>query len=152
MARIFNTVFLPGGIGEELDDFTVIALFYEFKETGSADKMGYQSPSDLRRGYPSFFLNFVRPHIGSALKYWQVTDEGKDWVSSLNYHVFSQSHKAELEKSGIELLSEITKIQAKKYKVEDLIRLIMEKICIYNLYKNYYKIKANKQYTLTKTK
>jgi hypothetical protein len=60
-----------------------------------------------------------------------VTDEGKDWVSSLNYHVFSQSHKAELEKSGIELLSEITKIQAKKYKVEDLIRLIMEKICIY---------------------
>jgi hypothetical protein len=32
MAGIFNDVFLPGGIGEEMDDFTIVALFYEFKE------------------------------------------------------------------------------------------------------------------------
>ena len=131
LASLVGSADLIGQLADPMYDIKIPRLFYEFKETGSADKMGYQSPSDLRRGYPSFFLNFVRPHIGSALKYLQVTDEGKDWVSSLNYHVFSQSHKAELEKSGIELLSEITKIQAKKYKVEDLIRLIMENICIY---------------------
>ena len=61
----------------------------------------------------------------------QVTDEGKSWVASLNYHVFSQSHKAELAKSGIELLNEITKINPKDYPTEDFILLILEKICSY---------------------
>lgn len=73
----------------------------------------------------------MKPHIGDALKYLQVSNEGKNWISSLNYHVFSQSHKAKLEKSGIELLSEITKIKARKYKIEELIVLILEKICKY---------------------
>lgn len=32
MAKIFNDVFLPGGIRDQMDDFTLVALFYEFKE------------------------------------------------------------------------------------------------------------------------
>ena len=66
-----------------------------------------------------------------TLKYLQVTDEGKSWVASLNYHVFSQSHKAELEKSGIELMAEIKKINPKDFSVGDFISLILGKICDY---------------------
>ena len=131
LASLVGSADLIGQLADPMYDVKIPRLFYEFNETGSATKMGYNTPADLRAGYPSFFINFVRPNIGSALKYLQVTDEGKSWVSSLNYHVFSQSHKAELEKSGIELLSEITKITARNYKVEDLIRLILEKVCNY---------------------
>jgi hypothetical protein len=40
MAKIFNDVFLPGGLGEEMDDFTVVALFYEFKELNPIGELG----------------------------------------------------------------------------------------------------------------
>jgi hypothetical protein len=40
MARIFNDVFLPGGLGEGMDDFTVVALFYEFKELNPIGELG----------------------------------------------------------------------------------------------------------------
>ncbi|MEA0970627.1 hypothetical protein Megvenef_00594 [Candidatus Megaera venefica] len=40
MARIFNEVFLPGGLGEEMDDFTIVALFYEFKELNPIGEQG----------------------------------------------------------------------------------------------------------------
>ncbi|GAB4167660.1 MAG: hypothetical protein Tsb006_6630 [Rickettsiaceae bacterium] len=40
MAKIFNDVFLPGGLGEEMDDFTVVALFYEFKELNPIGDQG----------------------------------------------------------------------------------------------------------------
>ncbi|MDC1312240.1 GAF domain-containing protein [Burkholderiales bacterium] len=131
LASLVGSADLIGQLADPMYDVKIPRLFYEFSETGSADKMGYKTPDDLRAGYPGFFLNFVKPHIGNAVKYLQVSDEGKTWVSSLNYHVFSQSHKAELEKSGIDLLSEITKIKARKYKIEELIILILEKICKY---------------------
>ncbi|PCJ27576.1 MAG: hypothetical protein COA94_03790 [Rickettsiales bacterium] len=40
MARIFNEVFLPGGLSKEMDDFTVVALFYEFKELNPIGEQG----------------------------------------------------------------------------------------------------------------
>ena len=40
MARIFNDVFLDGGLGEKMDDFTVVALFYEFKELNPIGEQG----------------------------------------------------------------------------------------------------------------
>ncbi|MBL6878360.1 MAG: GAF domain-containing protein [Burkholderiales bacterium] len=131
LAGLVGSADLIGQLADPMYDIKIPRLFYEFSETGSANKMGYQTPDDLRASYPAFFLNFVKPHIGDALKYLHVSDEGKNWISSLNYHVFSQSHKAELEKSGIELLSEITKIKARKYRTEELIVLILEKICKY---------------------
>ena len=97
LASLVGSADLIGQLADPMYDIKIPRLFYEFSETGSASKMGYETPADLRAGYPSFYLNFVKPHIGNALKYLQVTDEGKSWVSSLNYHVFSQSHKAELE-------------------------------------------------------
>lgn len=40
MARIFNDVFLPGGLGKDMDDFTIVALFYEFKELNPIGEQG----------------------------------------------------------------------------------------------------------------
>ena len=40
MAQIFNDVFLEGGLGEKMDDFTVVALFYEFKELNPIGEKG----------------------------------------------------------------------------------------------------------------
>ena len=69
------------------------ALFAEFQETGASEKLGYQTPDDLRAGYPAFFWQAVRPYIGDALRYLQVTQEGKQWIANLYAHVFSEEHR-----------------------------------------------------------
>ena len=45
------------------------ALFYEFRETGMSDKLGYKTVADLRDNYPDFFCQKVQPYIGNALRY-----------------------------------------------------------------------------------
>lgn len=70
----------------------VPALFREFQETGTAEKLGYQTADDLRNAYPTFFWKVVRPFIGDALKYLRVTQDGKQWIANLYAHVFSVEH------------------------------------------------------------
>lgn len=72
------------------------ALFAEFRETGAIEKLGYQSPDDLRAAYPAFFWNAVRPYLGDALRYLRVTQEGKQWIANLYAHVFSAEHRGAL--------------------------------------------------------
>jgi hypothetical protein len=74
----------------------VPALFAEFQETGTAERLGYKSPADLRAAYPGFFWNCVRPFIGDALRYLAMTQDGKQWVANLYAHVFSEEHKGSL--------------------------------------------------------
>src|SRR6202158_5359224 len=69
------------------------ALFAEFRETGASEKLGYRTPDDLRAAYPAFFWQAVRPYIGDALRYLQVTQEGKQWIANLYAHVFSEEHR-----------------------------------------------------------
>ena len=71
------------------------ALFAEFQETGAIEKLGYQTSDDLRAAYPAFFWQAVRPYIGDALRYLRVTQEGKQWISNLYAHVFSEEHRGE---------------------------------------------------------
>lgn len=71
------------------------ALFAEFRETGAIEKLGYQNSDDLRAAYPTFFWQAVRPYIGDALRYLRVTQEGKQWISNLYAHVFSEEHRGE---------------------------------------------------------
>ncbi len=68
------------------------ALYYEFVETGAAEKYGYNSPGDIRKKYAEFFWNNVEPYIRDAVKYLEVTQEGKQWVASLHSHVFDIEH------------------------------------------------------------
>ena len=72
------------------------ALFNEFRETGMSNKLKYNSVADLRANYPDFFWKTVRPYIGDALRYLQVTQEGQQWISNLYAHVFSMEHRGQL--------------------------------------------------------
>ena len=72
------------------------ALFTEFRETGANERLGYQTPDDLRAAYPAFFWKAVCPYIGDALRYLRVTQEGKQWIANLYAHVFSEEHRGAL--------------------------------------------------------
>ena len=74
----------------------VNALFLEFKETGTAEKLGFESSADLRRDYPTFFWGEVSPLIQDAMRYLRVTQEGKQWLANLYAHVFEEEHKGAL--------------------------------------------------------
>jgi hypothetical protein len=68
------------------------ALFYEFEQIGSNEKIGYKTPGDMRAGYAGFFWNVVHPYIRDAIKYLRVTQKGKAWVDRLHAHVFEVEH------------------------------------------------------------
>ncbi|MEM7016906.1 MAG: Npun_R2479 family HD domain-containing metalloprotein [Pseudomonadota bacterium] len=68
------------------------ALFYEFQETGINEKLGYKTPYDLYKNYPSFYWTMVSPYIQDGLRYLKVTQEGRQWIANLHAHVFSSEH------------------------------------------------------------
>ena len=72
------------------------ALFNEFRETGTSNKLGYGSVADMRANYPDFFWKAVRPYIGDALRYLRVTQEGQQWVANLYANVFSVEHRDQI--------------------------------------------------------
>ena len=65
------------------------ALYSEFLETGTAERLGVASAADLADRYPSFYWNCVQPYIGDALDYLRLTQEGKQWIANLHSHVFA---------------------------------------------------------------
>ncbi len=76
----------------------VPALFAEFQETGMSGKLGYRNSADLRAAYPGFFWKVVKPYITDGLRYLRVTQQGKEWVANLYAHVFSEEHRAALDR------------------------------------------------------
>lgn len=68
------------------------ALFYEFEETHANEQLGYASPADLSRDYAHFFWDVVSPYIQDAIKYLEMTQEGKQWIANLYAHVFTAEH------------------------------------------------------------
>jgi hypothetical protein len=65
----------------------VPALFYEFSETGTNQKIGYQNPGHMRRNFTKFYWDVIYPYLTDALRYLKVTQEGKSWVANLYAHV-----------------------------------------------------------------
>ncbi len=72
------------------------ALFNEFRETGTSNKLKYNNAADLRANYPDFFWNTVQPYIIDALRYLRVTQEGQQWIANLYANVFSMEHRRQL--------------------------------------------------------
>lgn len=64
------------------------ALFYEMQETGVAEQLGFHTLEDVRRDYPKYYWEQISDYVQPALRYLKVTQEGKQWVSSLYSHVF----------------------------------------------------------------
>ena len=71
------------------------ALFYEFVETGAHERIGYQSPGHMRRTFTKFYWNSVVPYTQDAVRYLNITQEGKQWVANLYSHVHRVEHHTE---------------------------------------------------------
>ncbi|HEY9829373.1 MAG TPA: Npun_R2479 family HD domain-containing metalloprotein [Stenomitos sp.] len=69
------------------------ALFYEFEETGVNKTLGYRTPGDLRKNYPTFYWKGVYPYIQPALRYLETTQEGKQIIANLYANVFRVEHE-----------------------------------------------------------
>ena len=70
------------------------ALFYEYEEIGENAKLGFKNPGDMRKVFAKFFWKVINPYIQDALRYLQVTQEGKQWIANLHSHVFAIEHEA----------------------------------------------------------
>jgi hypothetical protein len=71
----------------------LVALFHEFEETGANRETGYESPDDMREGFPDFFRKMVHPYIGPGLAYLRATRDGRWWEASLYSHIFAEKHR-----------------------------------------------------------
>jgi hypothetical protein len=91
-AGLVRAADLIGQLGDPHHLRRITGLYYEFRETGVADKLGYANPADLAEDYPAFFWNVVRPYLKDALRYLRLTQEGKQWIANLHSHVFAMEH------------------------------------------------------------
>src|SRR5215813_6901705 len=83
---------LIGQLADPLYPRKLNALYQEFVETGVHERLGYRSPADVADLYPQFYWNKVEPYIGDALRYLDMTIEGKRWTATLYSHIFAIEH------------------------------------------------------------
>lgn len=69
------------------------ALFYELEETGANTRAGYKTPACMRESYARFYWRMVSPYIQEGLRCLRVTQEGNQWIASLNSHLFAVEHE-----------------------------------------------------------
>ena len=91
-AGLVRAADLIGQLGDPLYPRKLNALFHEFAEIGINQRLGYASPADVAEQYPTFFWSKVEPYIGDALRYLDLTMEGKQWIANLYSHVFAVEH------------------------------------------------------------
>ena len=91
-AGLVRAADLIGQLADPLYLRKLNALYGEFVENGVTARLGYSSPADLLEQYPQFFWGKVERHISDALRYLEMTMEGKQWTSTLYAHVFAIEH------------------------------------------------------------
>lgn len=64
------------------------ALYYEFEEVGMNKQLGYASPADLVDLYPQFYWGNVSKQVERAIRYLNVTSNGRQWIANLYSNVF----------------------------------------------------------------
>ncbi len=74
----------------------ISALFYEFEEVGTNKVLDYKTPGDLRKNYAKFYWNGVFPYIPAALRYLELTQEGKQVVANLYANVFQVENESRI--------------------------------------------------------
>jgi hypothetical protein len=91
-AGLVRAADLIGQLGDPLYLRKLNALYHEFAETGVNEKLGYSSPADLVDQYPLFYWSKIERYIGDALRYLEMTMEGKQWIATLYSHIFAIEH------------------------------------------------------------
>lgn len=102
-AGLVRAADLIGQLGDPFYSRKLNALFYEFQETGTAQRLGYTSPADVAEHYPRFFWQVVEPYIQPALRHLDRTMEGRTWIAHLYANVFVEEHRMQRpgpERSG----------------------------------------------------
>ena len=72
------------------------ALYYEFEEVGMNKQLGYNSPADLIDLYPPFYWGSVSTQIQVAIRYLNVTSDGRQWIANLYSNVFRAERELRL--------------------------------------------------------
>jgi hypothetical protein len=83
-------------IGQLADPFyhrKLNALYAEMAESGMAEKLGCKNPADLASMYTNFFKVRVEPFIQDAIRYLELTTEGKQWIANLDSNLFQAEHR-----------------------------------------------------------
>ena len=62
------------------------------RQAPSIKKLGYRSPADMVEHYPQFFWGRVERYIADALRYLDMTMEGRQWTAMLYSHIFAIEH------------------------------------------------------------
>jgi hypothetical protein len=83
---------LIGQMGDPLYPRKLNALYHEFVEIGVDERLGYSSPADMADRYPQFYWSKVERYLGDALRYLEMTMEGKQWTANLYSHIFAIEH------------------------------------------------------------
>ncbi|MBV1876351.1 MAG: hypothetical protein KUG79_01795 [Pseudomonadales bacterium] len=94
MAGLIRAADLIGQLADPQYFCKISRLFAEFKETGSAAKLGYTTAADMQANYPKFYWETISPYIQMALKYLRATQDGQAWVANLYANVFTEEHQA----------------------------------------------------------
>jgi hypothetical protein len=87
-AALLRAADLIGQLGDPHYIRKANALYHEFEEAGLNRQLGYESPADIVHKYPQFYWNSVAPHIQSAIRYLNVTANGRQWIANLYSNVF----------------------------------------------------------------
>ena len=87
LAELVRAADLIGQLGAPDRLQKCLALFKEFEEIGLNAKLGYRRPEDLRNNNAAFYWKTVSPHIQKALRCLELTQEGKEWIASLEANV-----------------------------------------------------------------
>jgi len=85
---LVNAANLIGQLGDPHYLRKANALYYEFEEVGMNKQLGYTSPADLTDRYPKFYWNNVSAHVQSAIRYLNVTSNGRQWIANLYSNIF----------------------------------------------------------------
>ena len=72
------------------------ALYYEFEEVGMNKQLGYDLPADLTDLYPKFYWSSVSAQIQSAIRYLNVTSNGRQWIANLHSNVLRAERELNL--------------------------------------------------------
>ena len=91
-AGLVRAADLIGQLGDPLYLRKLNALYHEFAETGVNERLGYASPADLVDSYPQFYWSKIERYIGDALRYLEMTMEGKQWTATLYGNIFEVEH------------------------------------------------------------
>jgi hypothetical protein len=91
-AGLVRAADLIGQLGDPLYLRKLNALYQEFVENGVHEKLGYSNPADMVDRYPQFYWGKVERYIGDALRYLEMTMEGKHWIATLYSHIFAIEH------------------------------------------------------------